>query len=100
MLFDENDLRISLKFHITYIKSPMSGLSASGFTSAILIYVELASNCAQGDVAISSGDFSILKNKCSKFEFASEGDLRPLIQWSPSLSHFHTKNHPHHLHFR
>jgi len=48
-----------------------------------------ASNCAQGDVAISSGDFGILKNKCSNVEFASKGDLRPLIQWSPSLSHFH-----------
>jgi len=32
--------------------------------------VELASNCAQGYVAISSGDFGILKNKCSNVEFA------------------------------
>jgi len=29
-----------------------------------------------------------------------KGDLRPLIQWSPSLSHFHQTNHPYHLYFR
>jgi len=40
-------------------------------------------------IAISRGDFGILKNKRSNVEFASKGDLRPLIQWSPSLSHFH-----------
>jgi len=51
----------------------------------------MSSNCAQGDAAISSGDFGIIKNKCSNVEFASKGDLRPLIQWSPSLSHFHQK---------
>jgi len=33
----------------------------------------------------------ILKNKRSNIEFVSEGDLRPLILWSPSLSHFHQK---------
>jgi len=46
-------------------------------------------------MAISSGDFGSLKNKCSNFEFASKGDLRPLIQWSPSFS---PNNYPHHLH--
>jgi len=51
--------------------------------------VEHASNCTQGDIAIGSGDFGILKNKFSIVEFAFKGDLRPLIQWSPSLSHFH-----------
>jgi len=51
--------------------------------------VELASNWAQGDVAISSGDIGIYKRKRSNVEFASKVDLRPLIQWSPSLSHFH-----------
>jgi len=42
-------------------------------------------------VAISSSDFGILKNKRSNFEFASKGDLHPLIQWSPSLAYFHQK---------
>jgi len=57
-----------------------------------LFPVELASNCAQGDVAISNGDFGILKNKHNNIEFAFKGDIRrPLIQWSPSLSHFHQK---------
>jgi len=51
----------------------------------------LVSICAQGVVAISSGDFSMLKNKCSNVEFASKGDLAPLIQWSLSLSQFHKK---------
>jgi len=52
--------------------------------------VELASNCAQGDVAISSGDFGILKKQIfSNVEFSPKGDLRPLIQWLPRLSHFH-----------
>jgi len=69
----------------------MSGLSVSGFTPPVWFPVSLAYNCAQGDVAISSGDFGILKNKRSNVEFASKGDLRPLIQWSPSLSHFHQK---------
>jgi len=59
--------------------------------SAILIQVELGSNCAQCDVAISSGDFGILKNKRSNVEFASKGDLRALIQCSPSIFHFHQK---------
>jgi len=27
--------------------------------------------------------------RCSNIEFAYKGDLRPLIQCSPSLSHFH-----------
>jgi len=77
------------RLNFTYITSAMSSLSLSGFTSAILISVELASNCAQGDVAISSGDFDVLKNKRSNVEFASKGDLRRLIHCSPSLSHFH-----------
>jgi len=37
----------------------------------------------------SSDDFGILKNKRSNFEFSSKGDLRSLIQWSPSSSHSH-----------
>jgi len=41
----------------------------------------------QDDVAISSGNFGILKNKRSNVEFAFKGDLRSLIQWS----HFHKK---------
>jgi len=57
----------------------MSGLSVAAFTSAILIPVELASNCAQGDVTISSGDFGIHENKRSNVEFASKGDLHLLI---------------------
>jgi len=51
--------------------------------------VELRSNLAQSDFAVSSGDFGIFKNKLSNVEFASIGDLRRLIQWLPSLSHFH-----------
>jgi len=62
--------------------------------------VELPSNCALGYDAITSGDFGILKNKRRIVQFASKGDLRPLIQWSSSLSDFHKNNHPHHLHFR
>jgi len=37
--------------------------------------VELALNCAQGDVGISGGNFGILKNKRSNVEIASKGDL-------------------------
>jgi len=53
--------------------------------------VELSSNCAQGDAVVSNGDFGILENKRSNVEFVSKGDLRTLIQWSPSLSRFHQK---------
>jgi len=53
---------------------------------------DLGSNHAQGDLAITSGNFGILKNKRSNVEFTSKSDLRPLIQWSPSLSHFHKKS--------
>jgi len=53
--------------------------------------VELASNCAQGDVSTSSGDFGILNNKFSNVEFDFNCDLHPLIQWSQSLSQFHQK---------
>jgi len=52
---------------------------------------EVTLNYAQCNVGISSGDFSIFKNKLSNVEFASKGDLCPLIQRSPSLSHFHQK---------
>jgi len=45
-----------------------------------LFPVKFESNCAQGDVAISSGDFDILKNKRSNFEFASKGDLHHLTR--------------------
>jgi len=69
----------------------MSGLSVSGFTSAILISGWTRIELCLGDVAFSSGDFGILENKRSNVEVASKGDLRPLIQWSPSLSHFHQK---------
>jgi len=43
-----------------------------------------------GDVATSSGDLGILKNKRSNVELASIGNLRPLIQWSP-ICHMFTK---------
>jgi len=69
----------------------MLGLNVSGFTPPFWFPVELESKCAQGDVAISSGDFDILKNKRCNVEFAFKDDLSPLIQWSPSLSHFHQK---------
>jgi len=56
-----------------------------------LFTVELWSNHAYGDVAISSVDFGIFKNERINIEFACKGDLRHVIQWSPSLSHFHQK---------
>jgi len=77
------------RWNFTYIPSPMSGSSFPVSRPPFWFPVEIASHCAQGDVAISTGDFGILKNKCSNVEFAFNGDLRPLIQWSSSLSHFH-----------
>jgi len=77
------------RWNFTYIPSAMSGLSVSASRPPFWFPVELASNYAQGDVAISNGDFGILKNKRSNVEFASKVDLLPLIQWSPSISHFH-----------
>jgi len=49
--------------------------------------VERGSNFAHGDISASS--VGILKNKRSNIEFALISNLRPLIQWSQSLSHFH-----------
>jgi len=102
MLLDAKDMRIPLKFHkitwhwrwnllysISHLQCqvPVCPVSRPPFGFP----VELASNCAQGDVAISSGDFGTFKSKRGNVEFASIVDLRPLIQWSPSLSHFHHK---------
>jgi len=60
--------------------------------------VELASNCTQGDVAISSGDFGILKNKRSNVDFASKRDLRDSMV--TKFITFSPRNHRPHLHFR
>jgi len=67
----------------------MSGLIFPVARPPFWFPIEHTSTCAQGDVVISSGDFYINKKKSSNVEFASKSDLRPLIQWSPSLSHFH-----------
>jgi len=73
------------RWNFTYIPSAMSGLSVSGFTSAILISgwtrIELCTGRCCG----------ILKNKQSNVEFTSKDDLRPVIQWSTSLSGFRQK---------
>jgi len=102
MLFDAKDMRIPLKFHTYSICNVRFNLIIVFQVSRPPFWfpVELALNCVQGDIAIGSGDFGILKNIRSNVEFASKVDLRPLIQWSPSLSHFHQINHPHHLYFR
>jgi len=64
-----------------------------GFTSAILFPVELGWNCAQLNVAISSGDFGILKNKRSNVEFASK-DLDCLLSRfsGPHTCHRHASS--------
>jgi len=94
MLFDSKDMWIQLKFHICFICNVR--FKRFRFQSAIWFPVELALNCAPGDVAISNGEFSILKNKRSNVEFASKGDLRPLIQIHSMVTKFITfspKNH-------
>jgi len=50
-------------------------------------------------ISSNTTDFGILKKKCSRVEFASKSDQRPLIQRSRSLSYFH-QNYPQHLHLR
>jgi len=87
------------RWSFTFIPSLMSGLSASGFPSTILISGWTASNCAQGEVVISSGDFVILKNKCSNVEFASRW-FTPFNSMVTKFVKCSLKNHPHRLHFR
>jgi len=97
MLFDAKDMRIHLKIH----KYSIYNVRFKCFWFYVRHFdfrwtrIELCTGCC----CDRSGDFGILKNKRSNVEFAFKGDLRPLIPWSPSLSHFH-QNHPHHLHFR
>jgi len=67
------------------VSSIITGLIRILFHVKVCGKYVLALNCARGDVAISRGDFGVLKNIRSNIEFASKGDLRPLIQWSPSL---------------
>jgi len=62
--------------------------------------VEVAPNCALGDIAINSGDFGNLKNICSSVEFAFKGDLRPFDSMVNKIFTFSPKIHPHYLHFR
>jgi len=85
-------------FHYNFTNA-MSDLSVSSFTYTLLISGWSWIESCIGHVAISSGDFGILKNKRSNVVFDYKSDLRPLIQWSPSLSHFHKKIIPY-LHFR
>jgi len=80
MLFDAKHMRMPLKFH-TYSICNVRFQVFLVLRPPFCCPVEIASNYAQGDVAISSGDFGILKNKRSNVEFASKDDLRHLIQW-------------------
>jgi len=66
--------------------------------SAILIVRYTRINFTQCDVANCSSDFGILANKHGHVELAFMGDLLYLIQWLPSLSHFHQEIF-HQLHF-
>jgi len=77
------------------------GASVSGAHPPFWFPIELASNCAQGDVAIRSGDFGILENKRSNVEFVFKVDLRPSIQLIVTkFITFSPSNHSHHLYFR
>jgi len=76
MLFDAIYMRIPLKFH----KYSICNFRFKCFQSPPFSFpVKLGSNFAQGDVAISSGDFGILKNIRNNVKVASKGDLRPMI---------------------
>jgi len=76
----------------------MSGLSVSVSRPPFWFPVELASNCAQGDVAISSGEFGTLKNKRNNVEFASQVDLYAF--WFNGHQVYQPKNPLHYLYFR
>jgi len=75
----------------TMLFDATSGLSVSGFMSAFLISGWTRIELCTGRCSYQQRDFGVLKNKRSNVELSSKGDLRPLIQWSPSLSHFHQK---------
>jgi len=92
MLFDTKDMRIPLKFHKYFI----CNVGFKWFRFHVRHFdFQLNSHRivhrAQANLAISNGHFGILKNKRSNVEFNQKDDLRPLMQWSPSLSHFHQK---------
>jgi len=78
MLFEANKYAYKVKFHIFHLHYQVKVLPVSRLQ--FLFPVERGSNCAQGDVATSSGDFGILKKKLSNFGFAPIGDF----QWSSS----------------
>jgi len=91
MLFDAKDMPIPLKCHIYSI----CNVRFKWFRFHVR-HFDFRSNSHRIvhramllPAAVTWTDFGILKNKCSNVEYASKGDLRPLIQWSPSLSHFH-----------
>jgi len=90
--------------NFTYIPCAMSGLSVSGFTSAIWITGWTLWKCAQGDMLSAAETLtSILKNKHSKFP-ATLNLLPKVINalWfnSHQVYHTYTKNRPPNLLFR
>jgi len=78
--------RIPLKFHI-YSFCNFNYKHSLLYVRHFDYPVECGSNYALGNVATSSGDFSILKSKYGSVEFAPVGDLRPLIQWFSQITH-------------
>jgi len=73
--------------------SAMSGLSAPGVTSAILIFGWTRSNCTQGDVASYSKTNAATLNLLAKLIYAFDAMVTKFIAFSP-------KNRPPHVHFR
>jgi len=74
------------RWNFTYNPSAMSGLSVSGLTSAILVAGWTLIELCTGWCCYQQRWRWHPQNKRSNAKLSSKGDVRPLIQWSPSLS--------------
>jgi len=79
------------RWNFTYIPSPMSSLSASGFPSAILISGWTRIELCKGRCCYQQRWLRHPQNKCSNICFQSM--VTKFVKFSP-------KNHPYRLHFR
>jgi len=74
----------------------MSGLSVSGFTSAILFPHQIVYRVMLLSAAVTSAYSKTIE---SNVEFPSKVGLRTLFKWSPWFIPFSPDHHPPHIHF-
>jgi len=98
MLFDAKDMRILLAFHIYSI--PMSGLSVSGFTSAIYIASWTRIELCTGRCCYQQRWLQHPQKQMQQRWICFQRWFTPFDSMVTKFVKFSPINHPHRLHFR